>query len=38
VATRPKDKVPDRYNLNSTLFFQVPAEGTNAADFALQAP
>jgi hypothetical protein len=38
VAQRPKDRVPERYNASSTLFFLVPNEGTTAADFTLTAP
>jgi hypothetical protein len=31
----PKDAFPDRFNVNSELTFEVPAEGTKAADFKL---
>ena len=32
------DKVPPRYNANTTLSFEVPSGGTDKADFALTAP
>jgi hypothetical protein len=36
-AKRPKP-LPQRYNLKTTLEFDVPAGGTDAADFPLTAP
>lgn len=38
VAGRPRDRVPARYNLQSTLTFDVPAGGTANADFVLTGP
>lgn len=36
---RPKERIPSRYNDNTELEFNVPAEGTDAADFLdLKAP
>ena len=32
-----KNKVPEQYNRQSVLIFDVPAEGTNKADFALES-
>jgi hypothetical protein len=37
-AKPPEDKVPARYNTQTTLTFEVPAGGTNKADFALESP
>lgn len=31
----PKDRVPRRYNTETRLTFEVPAQGSNAADFTL---
>jgi hypothetical protein len=35
VGSPPKEAFPAQYNVNSTLTFEVPAEGTTAADFKL---
>lgn len=36
-GTHERERVPPRYNYNSTLTFDVPAAGTDKADFALEA-
>lgn len=33
-----KDKLPAKYNMNTELSFDVPAEGTDSANFDLQVP
>jgi hypothetical protein len=33
----PRDKVPDRYNVRTDLTFDVPAGGTDRADFELKS-
>jgi hypothetical protein len=35
---RPKEKIPERYNDNTELTFEVPEDGTDSADFDLKAP
>jgi hypothetical protein len=34
----PRETIPARYNLDSKVFFAVPPEGTQAADFGLEQP
>ena len=36
LPTTPKERVPDRYNYNTTLTFEVPADGTTTADWDLK--
>jgi hypothetical protein len=37
-ANRPIKQLPDRYNKNTTLEYEVPARGTSSADFELNVP
>jgi hypothetical protein len=36
-AKRVKDKVPEKYNQNTELVYDVPAEGTDSANFDLKS-